>query len=453
MTPYDTICALATPPGTAGLGVIRVSGAAAFAVTDAACRRGRGGSCAVQRGFTLRRATVTEANGDAIDEVLLAVFHAPRSYSGEDMVELSAHGGPVVLRRIVSRLLEAGARMALPGEFTQRAFLNGKMDLAQAEAVADIIHARTDSAHRLAVRQSAGHLSQAVRAIRSVIVNALAALEASLDFPEDVGEWDAEACDAALADAICQIETLLQTADRGILAREGAAVALAGRPNVGKSSLLNALLRAPRALVTDVPGTTRDLVEEAYCVRGIPIRLQDTAGLRETTDPVETLGVARARETVADADLVLLVLDASAGETAEDAALRVELTRPHLLVWNKWDLVTGERAAQPPDGIPLSAATGWNVSTLEDALADALEGGAALLAENGTVVTHVRHRAALEDARRALSEARQSVANGQPADFAAVDMAGALDALGRITGESAPEEVVHALFSRFCLGK
>ncbi len=447
----DTICALATPPGRAGLGVIRVSGPQAFAILDAVTWRPNHTPCGKFAGHTLHRADVVQPGGEVIDDVLLAVFHGPRSYTGEDVVEISAHGGTVPLGQILARLLQAGARAARPGEFTQRAFLGGKMDLAQAEAVGDLIAARTEEAYRLARRQSEGRLSRAVGEVRDGVLGVLARIEAVIDFPEDVGEMDAEAAGRELAAADRQVAALLATAGRGILYREGLQVVLAGRPNVGKSSLLNALLRTDRAIVTPTPGTTRDVIEETFSLRGLPLRLVDTAGLRETDDSVEQAGVARTRTSLDAADITLVVLDASQGETAEDSALRASLAdRPHLLVWNKWDLKPG--ADPPAEGVVVSAATGWNLAALEDALVVLALGDRGMEAE-GTFVTHARHRQALESARTRLGQARATLAAGLPADFVSIDLRGALDALGEITGETAAEDVIAEIFSRFCIGK
>lgn len=448
----DTICALATPAGTGGIGVIRLSGPDAFAVADRICARPRRKLCSANAGHTLHRAEVVHPNGDVIDDVLLAVFHAPRSYTGEDVVEISAHGGPVPLRQILARLLESGARLARPGEFTQRAFLNDKMDLAQAEAVGDIIAAQTEQAHRLARRQSAGHLSRAVGEVRNIVLGVLAQIEASIDFPEDVGELDTDVCLSELVQASRKIETLLATADAGILTREGLKVVLAGRPNVGKSSLLNALLRTNRAIVTPIPGTTRDVIEETLNLRGIPLRAVDTAGLRETADEVEQIGVARTRESLADADLVLLVLDAVIGETSEDTALRAELAEHSpLIVWNKWDLLPGDQLS-PAGAVAVSAATGWNLTALEDAIAERALGGSVADAE-GASVTHARHKHALETALGRLSDARQTLLADLPADFVSIDVHGALESLGTITGETATEDILAEIFSKFCIGK
>ena len=448
----DTICALATPQGTGGIGVIRLSGPEAFAVADRVCVRARRKSCADTAGHTLHRADVVHQNGAVIDDVLVAVFHSPRSYTGENVVEISAHGGPLPLRQILGRLLESGARMARPGEFTQRAFLNGKMDLAQAEAVGDIIAAQTEQAHRQARRQSDGHLSRAVREIRGIVLGVLARIEASIDFPEDVGELDTEACSQEITLAVQQIETLLATADAGILLREGLKVVLAGRPNVGKSSLLNALLRTERAIVTPIPGTTRDVIEEAFNLHGVALRLTDTAGLRETDDPVERIGVARTRESAAEAALVVLVLDAVAGNTPEDTALRAELSpqRP-LIVWNKWDRLPPD-SPLPAEGVAVSAATGWNLTALESALFERLLSATAPTSEAASV-THARHKFALEAALAHLQDALRTLEADLPADFVSIDVCGTLESLGTITGETATEDLLTEIFSKFCIGK
>ncbi|MGO8670874.1 MAG: tRNA uridine-5-carboxymethylaminomethyl(34) synthesis GTPase MnmE [Capsulimonadaceae bacterium] len=443
----DTICAPATPPGRGGIGVIRVSGPDAFRITDG-ITGARPRSWAAARGHTVHHAKIVAERGELIDDVLLAVFHAPRSYTGEDVVEISAHGGPVPMRRILGRLYAAGARAAGPGEFTQRAYLNGKMDLAQAEAVADIIAADTDEAHRLAQRQQGAVLSRAVGAVRDSVLGVLARIEASIDFPEDVGELDVESCRADLAGAAVDIDRLLDTADAGILRREGLKIVLAGRPNVGKSSLMNALLRADRAIVTPIPGTTRDLIEEAANIGGIRVRFVDTAGLRETSDPIELIGVVRSRESAASADLALLVLDATEGMTVDDDAIRASLGAvPTLTVLNKCDLVLA-----PPGELCVSALTGQNLDLLEAAILEA-SGLAAPLDDTSAVVTHSRHRHALRDARTHLSDALATVDAALPADFISIDVRGALIALGEITGETATEDIISEIFSRFCIGK
>ena len=445
----ETICALATPPGTGGLAVIRISGPSAFAVTDTVS--GRRPACASFTGHTLHRERIVGADGGVIDDVLVSVFHAPRSYTGENVVEISAHGSPLITGQILSRLLGCGARLARPGEFTERAFLNGKLDLAQAEAVGDLIAAQTAEAQTLARRQTEGLLSQAVQEIRSGVLGVLAQIEATIDFPEDVGDLDTAACASALGSTSRQINELLATADRGILAREGLSVVLAGRPNVGKSSLLNALLRMDRAIVTAAPGTTRDVLEETFNLSGVPLRLSDTAGLRETADEAEHLGVARTRETLDSADMVLLVLDAVIGETPDDAALRLALAgRPYLAVWNKWD--AAGQSELPAEGVAVSALTGWNLAALESAILDLALGGAVSRPES-PLVTHSRHKQALYAAGLQIDQARETLEAALPADFASIDLRGALGSLGTITGETATEDVIAEIFSRFCIGK
>jgi tRNA modification GTPase len=454
LVPTDTICALATPPGRGGIGVIRVSGPSAFTIVDSITGTSEQRSCGRYRGHTLHRAVIESADGDAIDDVLLAVFHGPKSYTGEDVVEISAHGGPVPLRLILSRLFEAGARPAGPGEFTQRGFLNGKLDLAQAEAVADIIEADTEEAHRLARRQQSGRLSREVEGIRDIILGVLARIEASIDFPEDVGELDTKLCQAEIESAIAGVDALLRTANAGILYREGVKVVLAGRPNVGKSSLMNALLRTDRAIVTPIPGTTRDVIEEAANVRGIRMRIVDTAGMRETSDQVEQIGVERTRASLEAADIALYIVDAAEGETPEDVQLRAEIADvPVISVWNKFDLVPPNTAI--PDGaIPVSARDAWNIDKLEAAIVDTAARGAAVAVEDaGAVVTHSRHRHALKSAVDRLHDGLRTIDADMPADFISIDVRGALIALGEITGETATDDIINEIFSRFCIGK
>lgn len=443
----DTICAIATPPGVGGLGIFRVSGRQAFDICDAILVQRK--PCRSYAGHTLHRADVVD-RGETVDDVLIAVFHAPASYTGEDVVEISCHGGPMPMRRILALLLSHGARMAEPGEFTLRAFLNGKMDLAQAEAVCDIISARTEQAHRLAQGLGAGRLSQEVARIRDRLLGVLARIEASIDFSEDVGELDFSLCRAELCQIEADLQSLLATAGRGILYREGAKVALVGRPNVGKSSLMNCLLRVSRAIVTPIPGTTRDVIEETLNIEGIPVRLLDTAGLRDTEDIVERIGVERSQESIASADLVLLVLDSSAGETPEDHALLERIsTRPHLIVWNKSDLPGGGGRM-----ISVSALTGAGIDTLEEAIADALAGAGLPPLESGrAVVSHARHRHAIESALSHVRDAFQTIDSSMPADFLSIDVRGGLTALGEITGQTATDDIINEIFSRFCIGK
>lgn len=446
----DTISAIATPPGEGGIGIVRISGHRAFEVA----RRLFQPLPEVIRSHRIYVGSIIDPQtGERVDRALLLAFRAPRSYTGEDVVEFSCHGGMVLLRRVLRLTLQYGARLAQPGEFTLRAFLNGRLDLAQAEAVADLIRARTESAQRLALRQHEGELSRAVYALRDQVVGLLAQVEAQLDFAEDVGDLDYEALEATLQQIIERCRSLLATARYGRLTREGAMVVIAGRPNVGKSSLLNALLGEERAIVTDIPGTTRDVIRESIQIHGIPVQLWDTAGLRETEDLVERFGVERTRRSLQDADLILFVLAAPEGLTEEDRELLRHLPEERTLkVWNKCDLLAPEAIEQLDSGVAVSARTGWNLSQLIAQLGERLLGVDALTPE-GAIVTNERHQIALQGAMDSLHQALNSATLRLPAELISVDLRGALDALGLITGETATEDIVERIFAEFCIGK
>lgn len=464
----DTIAAVATPPGEGGIGIVRVSGPRALALADRLFHL-----LAPKSGITPPSSLPSHTfhyglicdpeTGERLDDALLLLFRAPRSYTGEDVVEFSCHGGPVTLGRVLALALRSGVRLAQPGEFTQRAFLNGRMDLAQAEAVCDQIRAKTAAAQRLALRQREGVLSREVTRLKDDLVGALAAVEVTIDFSEEVGDLDYAEMAARLARIRAGIEALIATAERGRVYREGVRLAIVGRPNVGKSSLLNALLRENRAIVTPIAGTTRDVIEETANVRGIPLTAIDTAGLRETEDVVERIGVERAREAVRSASLLLFVLDASTGWTAEDAAIAAQIT-DRRAVWalNKIDAVSAEQAARLQEPlrwkageapiVPVSAVTGAGMEALEKTIADVILGGRTDESE-AVVVSNVRHLRALEMARDSLREAARTTSDHLPPDFISIDLRAALDALGQITGETATEEIVHRIFQDFCIGK
>lgn len=454
----DTIAAIATPPGEGGVGIVRVSGPAAFAIADRLFAA-RSGPPSTLPTHTIHYGVVREED-ERIDDVLLLVFRGPRSYTGEDVVEFSCHGGPVTLGRVLAAALRAGARPAEPGEFTRRAFLNGRMDLAQAEAVADQIRARTEAAQRVALRQREGLLSKEVRRLKDEVVGALAAVEVTIDFSDEVGDLDYPAMRARLAAIRGETERLLSTAGRGRVYREGVRLAIVGRPNAGKSSLLNALLRENRAIVTPIAGTTRDLIEETANVCGIPITAIDTAGLRETEDVVERIGVDRARAAAESASLILFVIDGEAGWTPQDADIaRTLANRVDVWVVNKMDLPGTEQAledvrrhAGESAVMGVSARDGIGLPELERAIADEILAGRADAGE-GAVVSNVRHQSALESATGSLRHAEQTTEAGLPPDFISIDLRAALDALGLITGETATEEVIHRIFHDFCIGK
>ncbi len=472
---YDTIAAIATATGAAGLAVVRVSGPGALAIADAVfaggARLAGAEANTVHHGWVVwpartpgaasSAAAGDVAPGTRLDEVVAAVFRAPRSYTREDVVELSCHGGALSAGRVLAALLAAGARLARPGEFTLRAFLSGRLDLAQAEAVADLIHAETASAHTLAVSQLGGELSRRLAAVAEAVKDATAEVEARVDFAEDVGGIEVPAhVVEAVAAAEAALATLLGGAAWARAVREGVRVTLVGRPNVGKSSLFNALLGAARAIVTAVPGTTRDLVSEAVEVAGARVTLVDTAGLREGGDEVEALGVARARESLETSAVVLWVVDRAALLAEEDRRIAEQLAGRRVLVaLNKSDLppvVEADEIESLLDGAPhrvvaVSARCGDGVAELTDALAALL--GADRAGGLAGAVGNRRHAEALERARAALARATGAARAGAPGEIVALELRDGLSAIGEVTGESVDEDLLERIFSRFCVGK
>ena len=460
----DTIAAIATATGAAGIGIVRISGPEALAVADRLVKRPN--RVMGQKPYTLRRVTVRAPNtSEALDDALLAVFHGPRSLTGEDVVEIQGHGGMVTLGRVLAACLASGARAARPGEFTERAFRNGKMDLAQAEAVAALVSSQTVAAQRAALRQVSGFLSQRVGEAASALQESLAQIEASIDFPEEIGDADPVEVDVPLGRAETILRDLLSTAGYGRRLQEGITLVLAGRPNVGKSSLLNALSGTERAIVTPIPGTTRDIVEEALNLGGLPVRALDTAGIRDTNDPVEEIGVARARQAIQSADVAVAVLDAtSTGISDEDAAFLHSLaTQPHVIAVNKADAADPDTIAKMRQAvraidenaaiIPVSAVTREGLTTLTDAIVKTVSGSDGSTSEDTPVVTSARHAAALESALASLQTARTTLAHSLPLELIAVDVHGAMQSLGEITGATTREEIIAGIFARFCLGK
>lgn len=456
----ETIAAIATAQGIGGIGIIRISGPEAlsllrrvFVPRSSQCR------------FTshmLYYGQVVDRQGQILDEALAVYMQAPRTYTREDVVELHCHGSFLALQSILRTLLEWGCRLAAPGEFTHRAFLAGRIDLTRAEAVLDLLQAQTEVGARLAAQQLQGSLFARIEAIRQHLIGFLAVLEVAIDFPDDEVEiFDSAQAGPQLQSAVVEPLThLLALADRGKMVREGVKVVIAGRPNVGKSSLLNALLREERALVTAIPGTTRDTIEERIAIRGIPIHLVDTAGIRAHHDPVEALGIERAQQKLAEADLVLFVVDSQSGMDARDWEIYHQVRhKPHLVVGNKRDLATaGEQAAlmqvlAMARVVTISARDHQGLETLEEAIYDLLTADQGELTEQLTCAPNTRHRAILVRALEACERFGTAMATGAPMDLLAIEVQTALDALGDITGITTPEEVLDAVFSRFCLGK
>ena len=465
----DTIAAISTPIGEGGIGIVRMSGPEALTILQKLFVKGKPSN--IQYPISnLQPPTsniqpptsnlqyghiVDPEAAEVIDEVLASYMKAPRTYTRQDVTEINCHGGIVPLRRILELCLRQGARLASPGEFTLRAFINGRIDLAQAEAVLDIVRAKTEAGLRVAVGQLEGRLSDQVRALREQLVDVLAYLEATIDFGEDdIPERDIV---PDLEGARRQLEKLLAHADRGIIYRQGIRTAIVGRPNVGKSSLLNALLRTSRAIVTPIPGTTRDTLEETLNLQGIPLVLVDTAGIvAETEDVIEQLGIERSRSALAQADLALLVVDGSEPLTEADrqiAALAAGKTA--ILVVNKIDL---PRAGSDFDIIPeatrveISALTGEGLEELEEAIVEVVFSGQ-VLASDEPLVSSPRHKDVLKRALDHLVSARGAHTRGMPADFVAIDLTSAVNALGEITGEAITEDLLETIFSEFCVGK
>jgi tRNA modification GTPase len=440
----DTIVAIATPQGRGGIGVVRISGADAERIARALAEH--------QQSFVARVATFARV---ADDHVLVTYFPSPHSYTGEDVVEISAHGSPVVLDAILRRAIAGGARLAEPGEFTLRAFLHGKVDLVQAEAVADLIDAVTPLQARAAFDQLEGTLTTAIARIESGLFELIARLEASLDFPEEGYHFIEPGTVAIAIDAvITDINDLLATAARGRLVREGAQVTIVGAPNVGKSSLFNALLNANRAIVTPVPGTTRDLLAERVEIRGMSIALVDTAGIRESGDIVEREGIARARQAVDIADLVLVVLDRSRAMNDDDrAVLESTAAQRRVIILNKIDL-SPATAPEIADAIRISVRTGEGLDALTNAMASAI--GSSPERRDQPRVTNIRHITLLERARDALTRGRDAVRASDGAlseEFVLADLQDASAHLQEITGKRTSEDLLRHIFERFCIGK
>ncbi|NOU36700.1 MAG: tRNA uridine-5-carboxymethylaminomethyl(34) synthesis GTPase MnmE [Kiritimatiellaceae bacterium] len=454
MSITDTIVAIATPPGQGGVGIVRVSGSRVWGIADAVFRGPEKASGA--KGGTFLHGKVIAADGAEIDEVLCLIFRAPKSYTGEDTIEIQGHGGSVVLKKILRRCLAAGARMAEPGEFTKRAFLNGKLDLVQAEAVADLIHAQSDRAAQAALEQLEGGLSKQFNALYDGLMATAADIETTLDFIEDELPDDVfPNLGKKLDESFQCLETLLATWDEGRLLREGARVVIMGRPNAGKSTLFNALLGHDRAIVTELPGTTRDVLEETFVLDGVPLRILDTAGLRETECLIEQEGIRRARAHSAAADIAIYLIDSSLPFSDEDAEHLAKLDpKRTVVVLNKADkkISNNQYPITNAQMVETSLITGTGTDALKVAIAEKLGG-----ISNAPVhaVISERHRDLLETARIELIQARERIAEGgEPgAAPAAEHLRAALEALGQVTGRVYHNELLDNIFSRFCIGK
>lgn len=479
-SPEDTICAIATPVGEGGIGIVRMSGARALAVAERIIRLRSGRALSSVASHTLHLADVLlpksspdcagaatgRGPGSApIDECLVVYMKGPRSFTAEDVVEIHSHGSGIVLGQVCEACLRAGARLAEPGEFTKRAFLNGRLDLSQAEAVLDTITAKSRAGLKIAQRHLRGELRREVDRLRTGLLGMLAHVEAGIDFvEEDIAFIGRDQLLRSIGETIADIRRMVASAEQGRLLRDGARVVIVGSPNVGKSSLLNRLLREERAIVSSMPGTTRDIVEGSAMWDGVMMTLVDTAGVRETSDPIEQEGIRRTKSAQADADLVLRVLDASQvtpGSLGQEASTWD--ARREMVVINKSDLFDSETVerlaalvqnAAACDVFCVSATTGFGLDRLRDAMyARLVRRGSGSEASEGVVVTSVRHRAALERALKALQAVGRAAEEGTEPECLAVDLREAADALGEITGAITTDEILERIFSEFCIGK
>lgn len=459
---FDTIAAISTPPGEGAISIVRLSGEDAVVIADRVANYQKKSLLDVDS-HTIHYGHVKDPEQDfVLDEVMYSVMLAPKTFTRENIVEINCHGGMVVANQVLQLLLRQGARLAEPGEFTKRAFLNGRMDLSQAEAVMDLIQAKTDESMQLALSQLDGQLSVMIRALRQDILEALAQVEVNIDYPEydDVEEVTTRIMMEKADSVRTDIARLLQTAKQGKILREGLSTAIIGRPNVGKSSLLNYLLREDKAIVTDIAGTTRDVIEEFVNVRGVPLKLIDTAGIRDTEDTVEKIGVERSRKALGEADLILLVLNQSEALTDMDKEL-LEITKDshRIILLNKMDLETKldqtelRRLIGETDVVlSISVTSSKGIEELEQQIKDTFFVNSGN-DKDATYISNSRHIALLEEADRSLKEVITGLDAGMPVDLVQIDMTRAWDILGEIIGDSVQDELITQLFSQFCLGK
>lgn len=451
----DTIAAISTPIGEGGIGIVRISGPDSLSIAGKIFSSKSSGGLKSHR---FSYGVVTDpVSRDVVDEAMTVFMKGPNSYTREDVVEIQCHGGTLVVSRVLSLVVSAGARLAHPGEFTKRAFLNGRIDLVQAEAIMDVISSRTDASLALAQHQREGLLSKRIAGVRESVLHALAFIEAVIDFPEEDIDVAIEGdVMGRIAPAIAELESLISGFDEGKVIRDGVSVVIAGKPNVGKSSLLNTLLKEKRAIVTSVPGTTRDLIEEVVNIEGLPVRLLDTAGIRESEDHVEQEGVRLTLERIPRADLVLFVVDGSAPFTVEDESILQAIgAKPCIVVKSKADLPAGCELPAEVGGVSvsLSTVTGDGVGELRKAIHSTFVHGKATDSREYVAVSRARHRDALVRGLDALERFRGNLAAGVSHELLPIDLRDALDAVGSVTGETTADDVLDLIFSSFCIGK
>ncbi|MBQ9315057.1 MAG: tRNA uridine-5-carboxymethylaminomethyl(34) synthesis GTPase MnmE [Clostridia bacterium] len=448
-----TIAAISTPMGHGGIGIVRISGDKSLEIISKVFNPKNEGEL---KPYTIKFGNIVDEQGIYIDQVLVSYFKAPKTYTGEDICEINCHGGLIVTKQILELVLRNGAELAKPGEFTERAFLNGKIDLTQAEAVMDLINSKSAKEKSVSLKQLEGYLGKKIKEIKDEIIDLLVDIEANIDYPEyDVPEIQKEKVVNVLNDAIYKIEKLEKTFESGKILKEGVNTAIVGKPNVGKSSLLNALLRENRAIVTEVAGTTRDTIEEYVTIKGIPLKLIDTAGIRETTDIVENIGIEKSKNAIEESELVLLLLDASSGLCEEDnELLRLIKSKKHIVLINKIDMQSKINFNDINDEniIEISVKNDVGLDKLEDKIEEIFAVNT-LETDDNIMITNVRHQTLILNAKKELKNAIDSVNNDIPLDMLSIDISNAIQNLGEITGEAVSEDVIKGIFAKFCLGK
>jgi tRNA modification GTPase len=456
----DKIAAISTPPGEGGISIVRLSGEGVIELVKGSFQPYKlGVDLTARPGYTLTLGWIINEKKENVDEVLVSIMRKPHSYTGEDVVEINCHGGNLPARRCLEELVRKGVRLAEPGEFTRRAFLNGRLDMSQAEAVVDIIRSKTDRGMKLAIKQLEGGIKKYVDTLENLLIRANALIEASLDFPDEVGDLDYEAVQGIINDVLAILERLIASGERNEIYRDGVSAVICGKPNVGKSSLLNALVKNDRAIVTDIPGTTRDVIEDYINIRGIPVKLMDTAGIRDTQDVIEQIGVAKSEQAIEEADVVIFLLDVGAGISGEDLDVyeKIKNKNPIVLV-NKEDLaeknITAEelRASFPGTRIIRG-------SVQEDIGLDELETAIEMIVFNGKVergnlevMVNLRQKTCLLRARENINNVKHYLTD-VTLDCLGVDVWGALESLGEISGKNLKEDVIDKIFHDFCIGK
>lgn len=459
MKEFDTIAAIATPVGEGGISIIRVSGNDALKIVNSIFIPKNGNDILNMKQYTIKYGNIINREKDeVIDEVLISFMKGPKSFTAEDTVEINCHGGIFSTNSVLEEVIKAGARFAEPGEFTKRAFLNGRIDLSQAEAVIDLITSKTEASRKAAIFQSEGKLSKEILKLRNKLLEMIAHIEATVDYPEDdLEEVTSENTISDLDNLLIEINKLISSSDEGKIIRDGLKTVIIGKPNVGKSSLLNALLEEKRAIVTDVAGTTRDIIEEYINVSGIPIKLIDTAGIRNTEDVVEKIGVEKSKEKIEEADLIILMLDASNLIDEEDLKIINYIKdKKYVVLLNKIDLdkkieFSSFEGIDKSNIIEISAMSGQNIDELKNKIKTKFFSGE--INRNEVIITNIRHKEALVRARDNCISAIEALKNTSAIDLASIDLRNAWHNLGEITGETIQEDLIDKIFKDFCLGK